>query len=149
MCSSQKREQNNPPDPVQSLPQDQCQTGRHQQHPSAKYSVSITHGHSYDRFLLLCQNIFSKEHYTRDTRVIKNWKYKCTCTFPKENAKFMSVFKILFWKNFIGSSAFMNMYVNNIVKSDRNDYMKRDWSLWLLYCVWCYFDFVCATHSMD
>lgn len=147
MCSSQKREQNNPPDPVQSLPQDQCQAGRHQQHPSAKYSVSMTHGHSYDLFLLHCQNIFSKEHYTKDTRVIlKNWKYKCT--FWKENIKVV-IFKILFWKNFIGSSVFMNMNVNNLARSDRNYYMTWDGSLWLLFCVWCYFEFMWATHSMD
>lgn len=50
MCSSQKREQNDPPDPVQSLPQDQRQAGRYQQHPSAKYSVSRTHGH----YVLIC-----------------------------------------------------------------------------------------------
>lgn len=70
MCSSQKREQNDPPDPVQSLPQDQRQAGRYQQHPSAKYSVSRTHGH----YVLICpfvKKIVSKENYTRDTRVIK------------------------------------------------------------------------------
>lgn len=35
----------------------------------------------------------------------------------------MTIFEIPFWKNFIVSSVFMNMYVNNLVKSDRNDYM--------------------------
>lgn len=122
MCSSQKREQNDPPDPVQSLPQDQRQAGRYQQHPSAKYSVSRTHGH----YVLICpfvKKIVSKENYTRDTRVIKKEKYKCTCKFPKENFKFMTIFEIPFRKNFIVSSVFMNMYVNNLVKSDRNDYM--------------------------
>lgn len=101
-------------------------------------------------FVPLSKNI-SKEHYTRDTRVIKKWKYKCTCKFPKENFKFMTIFEIPFWKNFIVSSVFMNMYmyVIKLVKSDRNDYMTWDWSPWLLYCVWCYFVFVCATHSMD
>lgn len=99
-------------------------------------------------FVPLSKNM-SKEHYTRDTRVIKKWKYKCTCKFPKENFKFMTIFEIPFWKNFIVSSVFMNMYVNKLVKSDRNDYMTWDWSLWLLYCVWCDFVFVCSTHSMD
>lgn len=59
MCSSQKREQNDPPDPVQSLPQDQRQAGRYQQHPSAKYSVSRTHGH----YVLICP--FVKKYIKR------------------------------------------------------------------------------------
>lgn len=39
----------------------------------------------------------------------------------------MTIFEIPFWKNFIVSSVFMNMYmymyVIKLVKSDRNDYM--------------------------
>lgn len=37
----------------------------------------------------------------------------------------MTIFGIPFWKNFIVSSVFMNMYmyVIKLVKSDRNDYM--------------------------
>lgn len=113
MCSSQKREQNDPPDPVQSLPEDQRQAGRYQQHPSAKYSVSRTHGH----YVLICPFVKKYVKRTLYKRYKSNKKMK--------KMKFMTIFEIPFWKNFIVSSVFMNMYmyVIKLVKSDRNDYM--------------------------
>lgn len=95
MCSSQKREQNDPPDPVQSLPQDQRQAGRYQQHPSAKYSVSRTHGH----YVLICPFVKKYVKRTLYKRYKSNKKMKNTnvrVNFQRRTLSLWQFLKYLF-----------------------------------------------------
>ena len=93
VCPGEERSEDVPSDPLQPLPQDQCEAGRHQQHPGASPTVSFC----FDSLLISCTGLCNRVYIyksivsgnTYDVSVVSSFIWSSFATLLQFHLKYL------------------------------------------------------------